>query len=213
MKIILKQDVPGLGYKDEIHTVKDGYGRNYLLPQRLAVLATGKAVKALNEELKQRAHKIAKIKADAEEAAKAYEGITLQIEARVSDGQAIYGSVGPAQIVAALAEKGIELDPKKVLTKGVKVLGQHTALIQLHREVSVEVPFEVVPDESSRKALEEIAAQRKADRAKEAAKVEAEAPAAEKATEAPAEEAAAEEAAATEETPAQEETADTPAAE
>jgi len=68
MKIILKQDVPGLGYKDEIHTVKDGYGRNYLLPQRFAVLATDKAVKALNEELKQRAHKIAKIKADAEEA-------------------------------------------------------------------------------------------------------------------------------------------------
>ena len=131
MKIILKQDVPGLGYKDEIHTVKDGYGRNYLLPQRFAVLATDKAVKALNEELKQRAHKIAKIKADAEEAAKAYEGITLQIEARVADGQTIYGSVGPAQIVAALAEKGIELDTKKVLTKGVKVLGQHTALIQL----------------------------------------------------------------------------------
>ncbi len=190
MKIILKQDVPGLGYKDEVHTVKDGYGRNYLLPQRLAVLATEHALKALNEELKQRAHKLAKIKADAEEAAKQYEGITLQIEARVSDGQAIYGSVGPAQIVAALAGKGIELDPKKVLTKGVKALGQYTALIQLHREVSVEVPFEVVPDESSRKALEEIAAQRKADRAKEAAK--AEETAAEETTETPAEEPVAE---------------------
>lgn len=209
MKIILKQDVPGLGYKDEVHTVKDGYGRNYLLPQRLAVLATDKAIKALNEELKQRAHKIAKIKADAEEAAKQYEGITLQIEARVSDGQAIYGSVGPVQIVAALAEKGIELDPKKVLTKGVKVLGQHVALIQLHREVSVEVPFEVVPDESSRKAIEEIAAQRKADRAKEAAK------AAEttEATEA-AEETAEETAPVAEETaPATEETAPAAAAE
>ena len=194
MKIILKQDVPGLGYKDEIHTVKDGYGRNYLLPQRFAVLATDKAVKALNEELKQRAHKIAKIKADAEEAAKAYEGITLQIEARVSDGQAIYGSVGPAQIVAALAEKGIELDPKKVLTKGVKVLGQHTALIQLHREVSVELPFEVVPDKSSRQAIEEAAAQRKADRAKEVAKVEATDAETAETAEAPAEEAPATEA-------------------
>jgi large subunit ribosomal protein L9 len=207
MKIILKQDVPGLGYKDEIHTVKDGYGRNYLLPQRFAVLATDKAVKALNEELKQRAHKIAKIKADAEEAAKAYEGITLQIEARVSDGQAIYGSVGPAQIVAALAEKGIELDPKKVLTKGVKVLGQHTALIQLHREVSVELPFEVVPDKSSRQAIEEAAAQRKADRAKEAVKVEATDAETAETAEAPAEEVAATEA------PAQEETAEAPAAE
>ena len=205
MKIILKQDVPGLGFKDEVHTVKDGYGRNYLLPQRLAVLATDKAIKALNEELKQRAHKIAKIKADAEEAAKQYEGVTLQIEARVSDGQTIYGSVGPVQIAAALAEKGIELDPKKVLTKGVKVLGQHVALIQLHREVSVEVPFEVVPDESSRKAIEEIAAQRKADRAKEAAKAEAENAEAESAetAEAPAEEA----------TVAETETVDAPVAE
>ena len=170
MKIILKKDVQGLGYKDEILTVKDGYGRNYLLPQRLAVLATDKAVKALNEELKQRAHKLAKIKADAEEEAKKFEGIHLTIEAKVSDGQAIYGSVGPTQIAEALGKAGIELDPKKVLTKGVKALGQYTAQIQLHREVHVEVPFEVVPDADSKQALAEIAAQKKADKAKEAAK-------------------------------------------
>lgn len=170
MKIILKKDVQGLGYKDEILTVKDGYGRNYLLPQRLAVLATDKAVKALNEELKQRAHKLAKIKADAEEEAKKFEGVHLTIEAKVSDGQAIYGSVGPTQIAEALGKAGIELDPKKVLTKGVKALGQYTAQIQLHREVHVEVPFEVVPDEDSKQALAEIAAQKKADKAKEAAK-------------------------------------------
>ena len=170
MKLILKKDVQGLGYKDEILTVKDGYGRNYLLPQRLAVLATDKAVKALNEELKQRAHKLAKIKADAEEEAKKFEGIHLTIEAKVSDGQAIYGSVGPTQIAEALGKAGIELDPKKVLTKGVKALGQYTAQIQLHREVHVEVPFEVVPDADSKQALAEIAAQKKADKAKEAAK-------------------------------------------
>lgn len=170
MKIILKKDVQGLGYKDEVLTVKDGYGRNYLLPQRLAVLATDKAVKALNEELKQRAHKLAKIKADAEEEAKKFEGVHLTIEAKVSDGQAIYGSVGPTQIAEALGKAGIELDPKKVLTKGVKALGQYTAQIQLHREVHVEVPFEVVPDEDSKQALAEIAAQKKADKAKEAAK-------------------------------------------
>ena len=170
MKIILKKDVQGLGYKDEVLTVKDGYGRNYLLPQRLAVLATDKAVKALNEELKQRAHKLAKIKADAEEEAKKFEGIHLTIEAKVSDGQAIYGSVGPTQIAEALGKAGIELDPKKVLTKGVKALGQYTAQIQLHREVHVEVPFEVVPDADSKQALAEIAAQKKADKAKEAAK-------------------------------------------
>ena len=199
MKIILKKDVPGLGYKDEILTVKDGYGRNYLLPQCMAVLATEKAVKALNEELKQRAHKLAKIKADAEAAAKQFEGVTLQIEARVSDKQNIYGSVGPVQIVAALAEKGIELDPKKITTKGVKVLGHHIAVIQLHREVNVELPFEVVPDESSRKLMEETDAQRKADQAKEAAKAEAAAETAETATE--------------EETPAETPAEETPAAE
>ncbi len=165
MKIILKKDVLGLGYKDEVHTVKDGYGRNYLLPQRLAVLATDKALKALNEELKQRAHKLAKIKAEAEEQAKKFEGVTLAIEAKVSDGQNIYGSVGAAQIVEALAQKGIELDTKKITSKAVKVLGQHTATIQLHREVVVELPFEVVPDESSKKAIDEVAAQKKADKA------------------------------------------------
>jgi large subunit ribosomal protein L9 len=188
MKIILKKDVLGLGYKDEVHTVKDGYGRNYLLPQRLAVLATDKALKALNEELKQRAHKLAKIKADAEEQAKKFEGVTLAIEAKVSDGQNIYGSVGAAQIVEALAQKGIELDAKKITSKSVKVLGQHVATIQLHREVVVELPFEVVPDESSKKAIDEAAAQKKADKAaKEAEVVETEAPAEE--AETPAEEA------------------------
>ena len=188
MKIILKKDVLGLGYKDEVHTVKDGYGRNYLLPQRLAVLATDKALKALNEELKQRAHKLAKIKADAEEQAKKFEGVTLAIEAKVSDGQNIYGSVGAAQIVEALAQKGIELDAKKITSKSVKVLGQHVATIQLHREVVVELPFEVVPDESSKKAIDEAAAQKKADKvAKEAEVTETEAPAEE--AETPAEEA------------------------
>lgn len=188
MKIILKKDVLGLGYKDEVHTVKDGYGRNYLLPQRLAVLATDKALKALNEELKQRAHKLAKIKADAEEQAKKFEGVTLAIEAKVSDGQNIYGSVGAAQIVEALAQKGIELDAKKITSKSVKVLGQHVATIQLHREVVVELPFEVVPDESSKKAIDEAAAQKKADKAaKEAEVAETEAPAEE--AETPAEEA------------------------
>lgn len=192
MKIILTQDVQGLGFKDDVLTVKDGYARNYLLPQRYAILATDGAIKALEEELKQRAHKIAKVKADAEEAAKQFEGITLQIEAKVSDGQNIYGSVGAQQIVAALAEKGIELDAKKVTSKGVKVLGQHVATIQLHKEVLVELPFEVVPDEESKKEFEAIAAQKKADKEKEAAKAaEAEAATEEpaEAEEAPAEEA------------------------
>lgn len=146
MKIILKKDVLGLGYKDEVLTVKDGYGRNYLLPQGYAVLATEKAVKALNEELKQRAHKIAKIKADAEAFATKFDGVSLSIAAKVAEGKNIYGSVGSAQIASALAEKGLEVDSKVVILKAVKEIGSYTATVQLHKEVLVEVPFDVVPE-------------------------------------------------------------------
>ncbi len=146
MKIILKKDVHGLGYKDDVLTVKDGYGRNYLLPQGFAVLATEKALKALNEELKQRAHKLAKIKADAEAAAAKFEGVTLAISAKVSEGTTIYGSVGAAQIAEALTAKGIEVDSKLISVKAAKALGSYTAEVKLHKEVVVEVPFEVVAE-------------------------------------------------------------------
>lgn len=152
MKIILKKDVIGLGYKDEVLTVKDGYGRNYLLPQGYAVLATEKAVKALNEELKQRAHKIAKIKADAEARAAQYEGVSVSIEAKVSEGKNIYGSVGPKEISAALAEKGIECDAKLIKMKSAKALGSYEATIMFHREVVVTLPVEVVSDAPIAKA-------------------------------------------------------------
>lgn len=146
MKIILKKDVIGLGYKDEVLTVKDGYGRNYLLPQGYAVLATEKALKVLNEELKQRAHKIAKIKAEAEEKAAQFKDVTLVIEAKVSEGKNIYGSVGAAQIASALAKKGLEIESKLISVKAAKALGSYVANIAFHREVVVEIPFEVVPE-------------------------------------------------------------------
>lgn len=146
MKVILKKDVIGLGYKDEVLTVKDGYGRNYLLPQGFAVLATEKAVKQLNEELKQRAHKIAKIKADAEAQAAKFEGVSLQIAAKVSEGKNIYGSVGPKEIAAALAEKGIECDSKLISMKAAKALGSYEAVARFHREVVVTIPVEVVAE-------------------------------------------------------------------
>lgn len=172
MKIILKKDVLGLGYKDEVLTVKDGYGRNYLLPQGFAVLATEKAVKQLNEELKQRAHKIAKIKADAEAEAKKFEGVALVIKAKVSEGKNIYGSVGAKEIAAALAEKGLEIDSKLITIKGVKALGSYEAVARFHREVSVTIPFEVVNEDGTPAP---------------AAEPVAEAPAAEEPAEAPAE--------------------------
>ena len=122
MKIILKQDVHGLGYKDEVLTVKDGYGRNYLLPQGFAVLATAKAVKQLNEELKQRAHKIAKIKADAEARAKQFEGVSLVIKARVSEGRNIYGSVGPKEIAAVWQKRALRLTANSSASRASRLL-------------------------------------------------------------------------------------------
>ncbi len=152
MKIILKKDVIGLGYKDEVLTVKDGYGRNYLLPQGFAVLATEKALKALNEELKQRAHKIAKIKADAEAQAAKFEGVALTIAAKISDGKNIYGSVGPKEIAAALAEKGIEIDSKLISMKAAKATGSYEAVAHFHREVNVTIPVTVVGEGSEAEA-------------------------------------------------------------
>ena len=157
MKIILKKDVIGLGYKDEVLTVKDGYGRNYLLPQGLAVLATEKAVKQLNEELKQRAHKIAKIKADAEAQAKKFEGVSLTIKAKVSEGKNIYGSVGAKEIAAALVAQGLEIDSKLITVKAAKALGNYEATAHFHREVSVAIPFEVVNENGEAPAKEEKA--------------------------------------------------------
>lgn len=178
MKIILKKDVHGLGYKDEVLTVKDGYGRNYLLPQGFAVLATEKAVKQLNEELKQRAHKIAKIKADAEAQAKKFEGVSLTIKAKVSEGKNIFGSVGAKEIAAALAEKGLEIDSKLFAFKAAKALGNYEAVAHFHREVSVVIPFEVVNENGEKPAPK-----------KETKAAPAEPVAEEPATEAPAEEA------------------------
>ena len=152
MKIILKKDVLGLGYKDEVLTVKDGYGRNYLLPQGYAVIATEKALKQLNEELKQRANKIAKIKADAEATAAKYQGVSIQIKAKVSEGRNIYGSVGPKEIADALAAQGLETNPKIVTMKSAKALGSYEAVVHFHREISVVIPVEVISSEPLKKA-------------------------------------------------------------
>ena len=171
MKIILKKDGHGLGYKDEVLTVKDGYGSKYLLPQGFAVLATEKAVKQLNEELKQRAHKIAKIKADAEAQAKKFEGVSLTIKAKVSEGKNIYGSVGAKEIAAALAEKGLEIDSKLFAFKAAKALGNYEAVAHFHREVSVVIPFEVVNENGEAPAKEKKAEEKPAT-AEEAAPAE-----------------------------------------
>jgi large subunit ribosomal protein L9 len=149
MEIILKEDVVNLGYKNDIVTVKSGYGRNYLIPTGKAVIASPAAKKMLAEDLKQRAHKMAKIKQDAEALAAKLEGVSLTIETKVSSTGTIFGSVGSLQIADALAKLGHEIDRKLITVKdSVKEVGQYKALVKLHKEVSVEVPFEVIAEEA-----------------------------------------------------------------
>lgn len=149
MEIILKEDVINLGYKNDIVTVKSGYGRNYLIPTGKAVIASPAAKKMLAEELKQRAHKLEKIKKDAEELAAKLEGVSLTIATKVSSTGTIFGSVGSIQIADELAKLGHNIDRKIIVVKdAVKEVGHYKAVIKLHKEVSVEIPFEVVAEEA-----------------------------------------------------------------
>ncbi len=146
MEIILKQDVQKLGFKDDIVTVKPGYGRNYLIPQGLAVLATPSAKKVLAENLKQRAHKEAKLIADANATAEALKALDIKITAKAG-GEKLFGSVTNADIAEALAANGQTIDKKFITSGTIKRLGKYTAAVRLHREVSVEVPYEIVAAE------------------------------------------------------------------
>jgi large subunit ribosomal protein L9 len=147
MKIILKEDIQNLGYKDDIVEVKDGYGRNYLIPQGKAVIANHSNIKQLEENQRQRAHKLAQIKAEAEALAASLEGVSLTIGAKASATGTIFGSVNNIQIAEALEKLGHNIDRKVIVLKeSVKELGKYTAKLNLHKEVSVEIPFEVVAE-------------------------------------------------------------------
>lgn len=147
MKLILIEDIRGLGYKDDVVEVKDGYGRNYLIPQKKAIVASAAALKVLAENQRQRAHKLAQIKADAEAAAAALEGVSLTIGAKASATGTIFGSVTPIQIAEALEKLGHNVDRKLIsLKENVKELGNYTATVNFHKEVAVEIPFEVVAE-------------------------------------------------------------------
>ena len=147
MKIILKEDVTNLGYKDDVVEVKDGYGRNFLIPTGKAVVATPSALKQLAENQRQRQHKLAKIKADAEALAATLQGIELTIGAKVSSNGTVFGSVNAIQIAEALEKLGHNIDRKLIALKdAVKEVGKYTATIKLHKEVAVEIPFEVIAE-------------------------------------------------------------------
>ena len=145
MKVILKEHVTDLGYKDDVVEVKDGYGRNYLIPKGLAIIASNAALKQLAENQKQRAHKIAQLKADAEAAAAALEGLKLTLSAKTSATGTIFGSVNAVQIAEELQKLGHDIDRKLIkIAQPVKELGEYVAEIRFHKDVNVELPFEVI---------------------------------------------------------------------
>ena len=148
MEIILKEDITDLGYKNDIVKVKDGYGRNFLIPTGKAVIASASAKKMLAEELKQRAHKLEKIKNDAQEVADKLKDIKLTIATKVSSSGTIFGSVNNVQIADELAKKGVEIERKLIVIKEpVKEVGSYVATVKLHKEISVDIPFDVVAEE------------------------------------------------------------------
>ena len=148
MEIILKQDIPNLGHKDDVINVKNGYARNYLIPNGYAIAATQSAKKVHTENIKQRAHKEEKIKTDAEAFAKKLEGTKLTIGAKTSSTGKIFGSVNTIQIAEALVENGFEIDRKNISIKEdhIKEVGTYSAEVKLHRDVKVTIEFEVVAE-------------------------------------------------------------------
>ena len=148
MELILKQDVDNLGFKDDIVTVKNGYGRNFLIPQGFAVLATESAKKVLAENLKQRAFKEQNIVEQANKTAEAIKALELKIAAKTGEGDKLFGSVSNANIAEALAAEGHELEKKFINIAGglVKRLGKYDAKVRLHRDVIVDLPFEVIAE-------------------------------------------------------------------
>jgi len=148
MEIILKQDVIGLGYKHDIVNVKSGYGRNYLIPTGRGVIASDKAKKALAEELKQKAKKLEKQKADAQSLADKLAQVKIVIAAKVSRNGTIYGSVNNVMVADELAKLGFEIDRRLITARDIKTVGDHVALVRVHKEVTVEVPVQVIPEEA-----------------------------------------------------------------
>lgn len=212
MEIILKEDIIGLGYKNDIVNVKNGYGRNYLIPTGKGVIASESAKKVLAENLRQQASKLAAAKAEAEKRAEALKDVTITVAAKVAVTGHLYGSVTTATVADELAKKGIEIDRKIITMHDIKKLGEFEATVHFFKDVEVKVPVKVIAEAEEKPATEETAEETTAEAPKaeetataEAPKAEEAAPAEETPAEAPAEAPKAEEAApAEEEAPAAE---------
>ena len=148
MELILKQDVANLGFTDDVVSVKNGYGRNFLIPQGYAMLATPSAKKVLAETLKQRAYKEASVIKEAEATAKKLQELEIKIPAKVGTGDKLFGSVSNADVADAINKAGVEIDRKFITVLGglVKRLGTYTAKIRLHRAVIIDFPFDVIAE-------------------------------------------------------------------
>ena len=147
MELILKEDVINLGYKGDIVKVKDGYGRNFLIPTKKAVIASKSAIKMLEEDNRQRAHKLESIKNAALEMAEKLNDVKLVVGAKTSSTGKIFGAVGPIQIAESLEKLGLTVDRKTIaLKEPIKEIGSYTATVKLHKEVSAEIAFEVVSE-------------------------------------------------------------------
>lgn len=145
MEIILREDIKGLGYKDDIVTVKGGYGRNYLIPQGLAIIASPSNKKMIEENIRQASHKAEKVKKDAEDLAAKLEGVVLEIPAKAGESGKIFGAVTTLQLADALKEKGFDIDRRRIfLNQEVKQLGEYTAEIDIHKEVKQDISVQVV---------------------------------------------------------------------
>jgi len=148
MELILKEDIQNLGFKDDIVSVKNGYGRNFLIPQGKAVIATTTARKVLAENLKQRAFKEQSIIDEANKRADEIKALEIKLASKVGSGDKLFGSITNADLAQAISAKTSELDKKFISLPGksIKRLGKYVAQVRLHREVSFELPFEIVAD-------------------------------------------------------------------
>ena len=146
MEVILIQDVNNLGYKNDIVKVKDGYGRNYLIPNKLAIIANESNRKQLAENLKQQAKKLAQQLADAQALAEKLAGMTVQLAAKANEDGKIFGTITTAQVSEALANAGIEIDKRVITIEPVKELGEAVAVAKLHREVKAEIKLNIVAE-------------------------------------------------------------------
>lgn len=165
MEIILKEDIIGLGFKNDIVNVKPGYGRNYLIPTGKGVIATTQAKKILAENLKQQSRKLEAIKNEAQKKGDELKDVSVEIAVKVSANGVAYGSVGAAQVAEALLAQGHEVNRKIITMKDVKKVGDFVALVHFHKEVIVEIPVKVIAENA-----EELAAEAKARKEEAAAK-------------------------------------------